>query len=281
MSFHIDVAADFIRYEYWRRSSGVKIVTLNQLLHKIETISSKITSLYIHIDVEDRSEVIINVLDRLPTLKDFFLELESVDVVTWERICARIASHKRLQTIDFTFRPSSLEIVEMLCSACARAPLTKIQFSTNANFDWSAIIIPILRRFACSKSLKSFAVNCSGYLPPEMTSDISDALQNNYSIIYCPFALIWYRNDRMNNILQRNRSLVWEFVHETIVRYAIAMVEACDMPLYVVLAVVDTIPYYVDAHAQYKKVALLERIFASIKRIGKRKRGERTINDKK
>lgn len=215
-----------------------------------------------------------SVLPLLSALTTVNLQVCVLDLRVWKCISDWIATHCRLRILSWWWLPSKRQLIEMMCESIARSTLRELEISAHdflANdFRWKDAFIPVVRKIATTKTLKSVKMRNCLAIASANADEFVDALLSNYTIVQFGFPTFLIFSDRFEDFLIRNQSLRWGIVAQTIVLFAVALFEACEFPLYAVLAVVDAVPYYGEAHAQYKKVRVLERVFASLRKIKNR-----------
>lgn len=270
MEFNIRVHSDYIVF------SGLTHVKVaeSELLQMIELCSPHVLCINIRVLASERWKIALNVLVRLCNLESLWILVLTNEIAFWHRFSLWITAQTRLKTLEIAYMTPNLPTVEMFCESCAVSHLEELRVGANFLFGWERYLLPMLTKISCSKTLKYVLLKCGDYLASKSVDGVRNALFRNYSIEAMTFGngLAW-QDVNINDIVQRNKLLRWSQVHETIVCTAIALFPH-QLPLYIALAIVDAIPYYDEAHAQYKKVRVLERCFATAQRVSERRRQE-------
>lgn len=96
---------------------------------------------------------------------------------------------------------------------------------------------------------------------------IRDAVEWNWSLLTFNMPR---DNAFRNSIRERNRSLQWRLVQPKILDICVAMAPL-QLPPYVLLWIIDWLPFYEAAVSHHKKIALIENINNSCVRIYERR----------
>jgi hypothetical protein len=83
-------------------------------------------------------------------------------------------------------------------------------------------------------------------------------------------------DQRIDEFCARNAKLQWQVVHAEILNIVLGLFPL-QLPTYVLLFIIDSYPWYEQAHTAYKKVSLIESIMASCRKSRKYQDNQRRL----
>lgn len=237
-------------------------ISVHSLMAHIDKESALITCLILRIF--EMHHELRAVLNRLQSLQHLDLRNITHDDACWQAITSWIAANNSLRSLT-VYLPNILPVVDILCESVVRSKSIETIEIVLSHYN-ILLLVPIMQRITKSEQIKSVSLpNCS-------LSHVCDKLE---SLVQENFSIVSFRVDGdvagCAEVTRRNKYLTWPAVRKTIIHVAAAL-HALELPLYVVLAIIDALPFYNRLRfTQYEKVDVLERVFASISRISRRK----------
>jgi hypothetical protein len=98
-------------------------------------------------------------------------------------------------------------------------------------------------------------------------SSLRQSLIANYSLRQCWFnGVTHHENDFVRATMERNAQVCWANIHPLLVNVTIAMT-SLNLPVYVILWIIDWLPHIHAAHTEYRKVRVIAGVADSIRRV--------------
>lgn len=216
-----------------------------------------------------------------------YLPMGSIDRSDFEGFMPTLRTVLHLKRFDMRGCGLSLEQTRDLCEwAAASTQLTCFYLphvSTDAMLPLGNLITKTLSivEFGCTFIPQDASVFneeendharhfCESCLRNYTLCKVKLAVDTNISCV-----VISHLQANIQPILQRNRLFSWHAVHSEIRDIVIAMY-AFELPVYVLLWIVDWLPMVATLHREYKKVMLIEQLRSSCaKRVFQKKNGKK------
>lgn len=189
-----------------------------------------------------------------------------VRIADANRVCQLLHANDVLEALHLEPRNEDEDFVEMLCRGLNLMRLRMFGIVCRS----PNVLLRVAQSVAESKTIHSLIIYTTFQVEQNDVEQFVLHIENNYILTDLHFALLPF--SMINTLTKRNHDLRWERVHRFIVKATIALFEAFRLPVYLILSIVDSLPHLNRAHSQFKKVKLIERVVAQMRRMRRQKR---------
>ncbi len=156
------------------------------------------------------------------------------------------------------------ENIAAICNWAIRVKLVKLDIYYCVLNDESLLHVENL--LSHCPSLRDISIGQPCFSTISSSLRFQNVLRKNYTILSGRIGTVNDVNDCLKSVCRRNQNLIWKTVHKTILEASISLI-SLDIPRYIVLWFVESLPGYKEAHLEYKKVNLITATFDSAKKI--------------